>query len=153
LGPSALPGAGSGRHDVNVEVDRNGLEILDRSECLRLLSGSFVGRVAVTVGGLPAILPVNYLVDGGRILIRTGEGTKLDLATREAVIAFEVDHVEPFSHSGWSVCVTGVAKEILDPGELHRVDTLPLPHWTPNGISHVLAVSLDLVSGRRLPRP
>jgi nitroimidazol reductase NimA-like FMN-containing flavoprotein (pyridoxamine 5'-phosphate oxidase superfamily) len=135
-----------------VEKDRNGLEVLDRAECVRLLSGSSVGRVAVTVGALPVILPVNFLVDGERILIRTGEGTKLDAATRDAVVAFEVDHIEPFAHAGWSVCVTGIAREVDDEEERARVDSLPLPHWTPNGVSHIVAVSLELVSGRRIPR-
>ena len=50
----------SGRRLDGMERDRNGLEILDRSECLRLLAGSSVGRVAVSVGALPVILPVNF---------------------------------------------------------------------------------------------
>jgi nitroimidazol reductase NimA-like FMN-containing flavoprotein (pyridoxamine 5'-phosphate oxidase superfamily) len=136
-----------------MEMDRNGLEVLDRAECLRLLSGSILGRIAVTVAALPVILPVNFLLDGERILIRTGKGTKLDAATRDAVVAFEVDDVEPFSHSGWSVCVTGRATELRDPDDVARVRTLPLPHWAPNGIDHVVAVSVDVVTGRRLSHP
>jgi nitroimidazol reductase NimA-like FMN-containing flavoprotein (pyridoxamine 5'-phosphate oxidase superfamily) len=135
-----------------MERDRNGLEILDRDECLRLLAGSSVGRVAVSVGALPVILPVNFLCDGDRILIRTGDGTKLAAAARDAVVAFEVDHIDPFSHAGWSVCVTGVAREIRGEEELVHVAALPLPHWTPNGVSHVMAISLELVTGRRITR-
>ena len=37
---------------------------------------------AVSVGALPVILPVNSLCDGERILIRTGDGTKLAAAAR-----------------------------------------------------------------------
>ena len=95
---------------ANVHVDRNGLVVLGRTECLRLLSGASVGRLAVTVGALPVILPVNFLrLDRDRVLIRTTTGTKLDAATRHAVVAFEVDDFDSFSHTGWSVCVTGVA--------------------------------------------
>ena len=133
-----------------METDRNGLEILDRAECLRLLATSPIGRIAVTIGALPVILPVNFLLDGERILIRTGGGTKLDAATRDAVVAFEADHVDFYSHTGWSVCVTGRATELRDEGELARARDLPLAHWTQNGASHVVVVSLDLVSGRRL---
>jgi nitroimidazol reductase NimA-like FMN-containing flavoprotein (pyridoxamine 5'-phosphate oxidase superfamily) len=133
-----------------METDRNGLEILDRDECLHLLAGAPLGRIAVSIGALPVILPVNYMLDGDRILIRTGEGTKLDAATRDAVVAFEVDHVDPFSHTGWSVCVTGRATELHDEGDVARAGSLPLPHWVPDGVSHYVAVSLDLVSGRRL---
>src|SRR6516165_11352239 len=102
-GLSTLLRGGPGLHAGAMDMDRNGLEILDRAECLHLLSGSVLGRIAVTVGALPVILPVNFLLDGDRILIRTGKGTKLEAATRDAVVAFEVDDVEPFSHSGWSV--------------------------------------------------
>ena len=98
------------------------------------------------------ILPVNFLCDGERILIRTGDGTKLAAAARDAVVAFEVDHVEPFSHTGWSVCVTGIAREISDEKQLASVAALPLPHWTPNGVGHVMAISLELVTGRRITR-
>ena len=136
-----------------MDMDRNGLEILDRAECLRLLAGSILGRIAVTIGALPVILPVNFLLDGDRILIRTGTGTKLEAATRDAVVAFEVDDVEPFSHSGWSVCVTGRAMELRDQDDVARVASLPLPHWAPKGTEHVVAVSVDLVTGRRLSHP
>jgi uncharacterized protein len=133
-----------------MDTDRNGLEILDRAECLRLLAGAALGRIAVTIGALPVILPVNFLLDGERILIRTGEGTKLDAATRDAVVAFEVDHVDSFSHNGWSVSVTGRATELCDQRDLARARTLPLPHWASSNVSKYVSVSLDLVSGRRL---
>ena len=133
-----------------METDRNGLEILDRAECVRLLESAALGRIAVSIGALPMILPVNFLLDRDRILIRTGEGTKLEAATRNTVVAFEVDHIDPFSHEGWSVCVTGRATELRDAGDVERAGTLPLPHWVPNDVSHYVAVSLDLVSGRRL---
>jgi nitroimidazol reductase NimA-like FMN-containing flavoprotein (pyridoxamine 5'-phosphate oxidase superfamily) len=136
-----------------MEIDRNGLQVLDGDECRRLISGSALGRVAVSIGALPVILPVNFLLDGDQILIRTGSGTKLAAAVQDAVVAFEVDHIDPLDHGGWSVCVTGVAREIRDEAELRRVAHLPLPHWAPNGRSHVIAVSTDLVTGRRIPRP
>jgi nitroimidazol reductase NimA-like FMN-containing flavoprotein (pyridoxamine 5'-phosphate oxidase superfamily) len=136
-----------------MERDRNGLEVLGRDECLQLLERTAVGRLGVTIGALPFVLPVNFLVDDDRILVRTGEGTKLDAALRDSVVAFEVDHVDPLDHGGWSVCVTGVAHEIRDPAELERIARLPLPHWAPNDAGHVMAVSMELVTGRRIVRP
>ena len=94
-----------------MEVDRNGLQVLDRSECLELLRSVPVGRIGVTSGALPTILPVNFLLDGDRVLIRTGRGSKLDAATRNAVVAFEADDVDAFARVGWSVVVTGVARD------------------------------------------
>lgn len=129
-----------------MRTDRNGLEVLDRDECLALLAGAHVGRVGVSMGALPTVLPVSYRLVDERILFRTGVGSKLDAATAGAVIAFEVDDVDAVAHEGWSVVVTGVAEV---------TDDLPLPpsaipHWPAGEASRVLALPTDLVSGRRL---
>ncbi|HEX4905274.1 MAG TPA: pyridoxamine 5'-phosphate oxidase family protein, partial [Acidimicrobiales bacterium] len=67
-----------------MEIDRNGLEVLDRDECLRLLAQATLGRVGVTIGALPCVVPVNYRIVGDEVVIRTGAGTKLDAATKNA---------------------------------------------------------------------
>lgn len=131
-----------------MEVDRNGLEILGRDECLRLLGGKTLGRIACSSGALPTVLPVNFRLDGERILVRTGRGSKLDAATRNAVVAFEVDDFDPSYHSGWSVVVTGVAHEVTDIDELD--DLPPVARWAPRGEARVMAISTHLVSGRRI---
>src|SRR4051812_578668 len=133
-----------------MEVDRNGLEVLGRDECLRLLANATLGRIAVTFGALPTVLPVNFWLDGERILIRTGRGSKLDAATREAVVAFEVDDFDPLYHSGWSVAVTGVATEVNAPDDLARTSQAPVPRWAPKGDQAVIAISTELISGRRI---
>lgn len=133
-----------------VEVDRNGLEALERAECLRLLAGATLGRIGVTSGALPAVLPVNFWLDRDRILIRTAEGTKLDAAARNAVVAFEVDDFDPMYHSGWSVVVTGVAREVTDPGELAALRNAPLTRWAPRGDRRLVAIATDMISGRRI---
>jgi nitroimidazol reductase NimA-like FMN-containing flavoprotein (pyridoxamine 5'-phosphate oxidase superfamily) len=135
-----------------VDVDRNGLEVLPRDECLRLLGSATLGRVGVTTGALPQVLPVNFLMDRERILIRTGRGAKLDAATVNAVVAFEVDEVDEASESGWSVLVTGVAQEVTDAAELAVVSEDPPGRWAPEGNGRVIAISTDLVSGRRTAR-
>lgn len=133
-----------------MEIDRNGLEVLDRDECLRLLARATLGRIGVSSGALPTVVPVNFCLDGDRILVRTGEGSKLDAATRNAVVAFEVDDFDPMYHSGWSVVVTGVARPVADPGELAALERAPLTRWAPRGDGTVIAISTDMVSGRRI---
>lgn len=133
-----------------VEVDRNGLEVIEREECLRLLAGATLGRLGVTSGALPAVLPVNFWLDGDRILVLTGEGSKLDAAARNAVVAFEADDFDPMYHSGWSVLVTGVAREVTDPGELAALHNAPLARWAPRGNGHLVAIATDMISGRRI---
>lgn len=133
-----------------VELDRNGLVMLDRDECLRLLGTSTLGRIGLTTGALPAVLPVNFWFDGKQILIRTGAGTKLAAATRDAVVAFEVDDMDPVRHTGWSVMVTGIAHHLTDPADLDRVADLPVARWAPRGGGHVVAIDPELISGRRI---
>ena len=129
-------------------TDRNGLEVLDADECFRLLRGASIGRIGISSRALPVILPVNYRLDGGRILFRTSPGTKLDAATRNAVVAFEVDEVDPVYHSGWSVLVTGVAQDATEQLSVDR--RTATPRWAPAGDDRVVAISIDQISGRRL---
>ena len=129
------------------EIDRNGLEVLNRGDCIRLLHTATLGRIGITTGALPTILPINFRIDGERILFRTGVGTKLDAATRGAVVAFEVDAFDPVYHSGWSVVVTGIAKPVDDPDD-DAVRTTP--RWAPGHCERLVEVSIDEVSGRRL---
>jgi uncharacterized protein len=131
-------------------VDRNGLEVLARAECLRLLEQTTLGRVAVTVGALPAVLPVNYRLVDDRIVFRTSDGSKLDAATRNAVVAFEVDEMEPMGHTGWSVMVTGLTREVTDARELEALESANIPRWAPVGGERIVEISTDMISGRRI---
>jgi nitroimidazol reductase NimA-like FMN-containing flavoprotein (pyridoxamine 5'-phosphate oxidase superfamily) len=135
-----------------MDVDRNGLEVLDRDESLRLLGSAVLGRIAISSGALPTVLPVNFRFDGRRILFRTGVGTKLDAATDNAVVAFEVDEVDPATESGWSVVVTGMAREVKDHTELAGLESRPLARWASGDDDRVVSISVDLVSGRRIVR-
>lgn len=133
-------------------LDRNGLEILDEAECWRLLSASTIGRIGITSGALPLILPVNFVVVDGAILILTGEGSKLAAATRNAVVAFEVDDFDPLYHSGWSVALTGVARQLVDDDAIARARTTRLAHWVPDTADHFIRIEPGVLSGRRIVR-
>jgi nitroimidazol reductase NimA-like FMN-containing flavoprotein (pyridoxamine 5'-phosphate oxidase superfamily) len=129
--------------------DAAGLEILDREECLRLLTCAGLGRIGLSVGALPVILPVRFRLDGERILIRTHSGTTLDAATRDAVVAFEADATESGDAPGWSVLVTGVASHVpTGPGEA-ATDVSRLPPWSVDRPDRIIAISTDRMCGRR----
>jgi uncharacterized protein len=78
-------------------------------ECRELLTRHHFGRFGFVdaVGVLPSIVPVNYLLDNDRIVIRTDAGSKLAAALRGAPVAFEVDGVDQDHQVGWSVVVRG----------------------------------------------
>lgn len=132
------------------DLDRNGLEYLDRSECLQLLREHNFGRVGITLGALPTVLPITYKLVDERIIFRTGTGQKLTAATSGAVIAFEIDEMDGMAHSGWSVVVTGLAREVTDPDELRALDRIGVPRWAPIKGARTVALQTDVMSGRRL---
>lgn len=133
-----------------IEVDRNGLEVLDEETCLALVATGTLGRVAITTGALPTILPVNYCLVDRTILFRTGRGTKLDAATTNAVVAFEVDAFDPVDHTGWSVNIIGVARD-LEPLLRHvTFDRTSIPRWAPTADERVVSIQAELVTGRRI---
>jgi nitroimidazol reductase NimA-like FMN-containing flavoprotein (pyridoxamine 5'-phosphate oxidase superfamily) len=132
-------------------IDASGCVVLDREQCLRHLAGGGLGRIAVNVGALPAILPVHFALDGDHVVFSIGAGTTLDRATRDAVVAFESDGHEAADGMQWSVMVTGVARHLPADGDRWRAALADLPVWADAAARCVVAVSTDYVSGRRTP--
>lgn len=131
-------------------LDRNGLEMLDREECLRLLGEVQVGRVGVATEAMPVVLPVNFVLDGERIVFSSAPGTKLYVAATGAQVAFEADDVDAGSRWGWSVCVTGPASVVQDAGEVDRLRALPLDTWAAEGEESYVVIEPQVVTGRRV---
>ena len=131
-------------------TDVNGLEVLSRAEAVALLETQEVGRLVYTRRALPAVIPVNYAVCGGAILIWTGSGSSLAQAVRGSVVAFQVDDLNRAAHSGWSVTVTGSAHLVVDESERARarVDG-PVP-WAPGLKEYLIRIPMTIVTGRWL---
>jgi nitroimidazol reductase NimA-like FMN-containing flavoprotein (pyridoxamine 5'-phosphate oxidase superfamily) len=130
-------------------ADRNGMEVLGRDECLRLIAEAPVGRVAMVVGGVPVVLPVNFALLQGDVVFRTGTGTKLVAAVERSALTLEVDSIDVDTRTGWSVLVTGGASEITRPDELAAAAALDLQSWVP-GLGRYIRIRSVAVSGRRL---
>jgi len=122
------------------------LEEISEKECLELLAAEQVGRLAVS-GSPPLIFPVNFVLDGRRIVMRTAVGTKLDAVRADAEVAFEVDRVDGGSQTGWSVVVTGhVSEEVHLHGE-----TRPTPEpWSAGVRPYWLRLEPTAITGRRI---
>ena len=103
------------------------------------------------VGNQPLVLPVNYTVDDGTIILRTGVGAKLANAPLTKV-AFEVDEIDETSREGWSVLVQGVAQDIttgIDPSSERLRALAPRP-WASGERKHYIRVIPREISGRRV---
>ena len=126
---------------------------LSKSECFALLAREPLGRVAVVDDRGPAVFPVNFVLDRHRVVFRTGEGTKLDVACRGSRVAFEIDGTDTAARTGWSVLVRGEAIEVTDRAELARLRKLPLGPWAPGAKTHYVRILPALLTGRRIWAP
>jgi nitroimidazol reductase NimA-like FMN-containing flavoprotein (pyridoxamine 5'-phosphate oxidase superfamily) len=132
------------------------IEVLDRSECMTLLSRCAVGRLAWVPEPAdgpppaPAVVPVSYTVDGASVVIRTTHGSRMGREAPGRAVAFEVDEVRRGPERvGWSVVASGVAHLESDPVETDRL-AARLQAWAPGFKDLWLRVPLDQVSGRRV---
>lgn len=123
---------------------------LSRSECETLLRRGVVGRVAVTTPAGPHIVPVNYSVSDGDIVVCTTPYSLLGTHGRDRLVAFEVDHFEYPRQRGWSVVVRGRAEPVEGQEELRSLlKVLPRP-WAAGHRSLYLRIPQTEISGRRL---
>jgi len=123
---------------------------LDEEECWALLSRNELGRLALTVQGEPDIFPVNYVVDGGRVFLRTAPGSKLAEISVNPHVAFEVD--EHDDRYAASVVVKGVAKQLELQSEIDAADALPLTPWIPTLKYRWVQIAPTSITGRSFER-
>ncbi|WP_424887133.1 pyridoxamine 5'-phosphate oxidase family protein [Streptomyces sp. XH2] len=97
---------------------------LSEDDCWQRLGTHGIGRVGLTSGPAPVVLPVNFLVDGRTIVYRTEAGGAAAAADGEQ-LAFEADHIDAQVSRGWSVLITGAAEHITDPGTVEALATRP----------------------------
>lgn len=129
----------------------DGFRELPRQECLRLLAKVPLGRIVYTRRALPAVLPVNFVLDAdGAVLLRTAAGSDLVRAIDGAVVAFEADDVDATRQAGWSVVVTGAATVVTDPAEHARLSRTGPVSWVPAAQEVFVRIEPELVTGREL---
>jgi hypothetical protein len=136
------------------EPDRDsGLDELSYESCLELLASHDVGRLAVVVDGQPVIFPVNYVIDGEKVVFRTDAGTKLTHSSLDPV-AFEIDELDFEAREGWSVVVQGTGREFteaLDDVSV-RERALCVSPWAAGEKAHWVRITHPRISGRRIQR-
>jgi len=121
---------------------------LSEAKSLSLLGSVPFGRVVFSRDALPAIRPVNHIVDGGTVIIRTHLGAAV-LSAVGMVVAFEADSIDPVTRMGWSVIVIGVAKRIIDLDEAARFEDVLKP-WVRESMDHVIRIVPEMVTGFEL---
>ena len=122
---------------------------LTEQECFDRLRLAHFGRVALSSGALPVILPIHFALLGRDPVFRTDPGTKLMAASAGQVLCLEIDEVHPVLHTGWSVLVTGRADVLEAPEDREAAASLPLQPWVGRGDAYV-RIHAALVSGREI---
>lgn len=133
-----------------MNLDRNGLEVLSRRQCVERLGRAAVGRVVFVDGGMPTALPVNFALLAEDIVFRTATGSKLAAALAKAVVTFECDDIDAVLQTGWSVLVHGWATLLTRPDDVARASALPLQPWAPGDRWYFVRIRSETVSGRQL---
>ena len=123
------------------------IDVLSTAECHDFLARESLGRVAVSIGALPVILPVFYVSRERSIWFFTEDGTKLNAAVNNSIVAFEVDRVD--EAGGWSVLVVGRCEEEHNGETIRQRRADGLADIVPGVRDHLIRVPLQQVSGRR----
>ena len=134
------------------DVANRRLGELDYEECLRRLATRDVGRLSVMVGHYPQVFVVNYRLDDFVVVFRTHAGTKLD-AANHSNIAFQVDHIDEATRTGWSVLIQGMAEDVTDrvaDAATDRARDLGVVPWVPGDQPRLVRVIPACITGREL---
>lgn len=127
------------------------LSDLLEDEAIELLASVPVGRLVFTMGGLPTVRPQNHLFDDGAVVIRTHDGSAT-LTCVGSIVAYEADTVDPATHTGWSVIVTGRAVLVEEPGDVDRYASQLRP-WVDHEKTFVIRIEADVINGFRVGVP
>jgi hypothetical protein len=133
-------------------------EVLSEEECWRLLATATVGRIALSMKALPAILPVQYYLDDRTIAICLGSFRVPEQSGHGVVVAFSADDIDPATRSGWSVQAVGIStfehQEVGVPTDCGEPAAGQLVHLEPKSLSGqrlslcpFLAAHHELVAG------
>ncbi|WP_112237727.1 helix-turn-helix domain-containing protein [Kribbella monticola] len=124
-------------------------ETMDDDECRRLIEPGGVGRVAFQLAGRLNVVPVNFGLHDGAVVFRTSATTALGRYGSGAV-SFEIDRLDEGMHQGWSVLVSGTARQ-AGPGEAERLRTaMDVEPWAGGDREVYIVIEPEQVSGRRV---
>lgn len=124
---------------------------LDQATCQRLIRRGSFGRFAFVSPRGPEISPVNYVVHGEAVVVRTGPDSALARHGAGADLAFEVDAVDHEYWNGFSVIARGVG-EILESAPPAHAGAPPPRPWADGERDCVLRMPWTELSGRAIGR-
>lgn len=131
-------------------------EVLDETECRRLISPGGIGRIAYNGRYDLTVLPVNYRVADGAILFRTaqdsltGEDLRTGIKDADYKVAFEIDHFDEEAREGWSVLIQGPAHHLDSDAEQAAARSAVVRSWASGQKDHFIRIIPARMTGRRI---
>ncbi len=122
------------------------VETLADEACWNLLASERLGRLAFRLVDELHVVPLNYTVCDGALLIRTTGGSKLLAAALGSEVALEIDGRD--ADEAWSVVAHGRLR-ILEEDEQSRVEPALDEPWVARLVYDVIELRPDSVTGRR----
>ena len=131
------------------------IQELSEDQCLNLISGGGIGRIAYTSRFGPAVLPVNYALQDGAVVFRTAAHSPLDedlqtgITDADYKVAFEIDSIDLASQRGWSVLIQGPAHHVAG-AEEEAVRRAGAQSWAPGDRELFVRIVPSRITGRRV---
>ncbi len=123
---------------------------LSELECTNRLGRNGVGRIALCTPDGPVILPVNFVMDAGTVLLRTAPYTVIAAHAWDKA-AFEIDDIDDDMRRGWSVLVMGRAAPVGDIDEISDSTVAgELTPWAPGSRHMYIRITPDRITGREV---
>ncbi|GAA3645958.1 hypothetical protein GCM10022237_01830 [Nocardioides ginsengisoli] len=128
------------------EVQPGRLITLSDDECWDHLRSRPVGRIAWSGAQGVSVIPVNFAVEDGDLVIRTSPYSLMARDCADRDVAFEVDDFDGLAHEGWSVLVQGRCTR-------DRIASDAPTPWVTGPRTLGLRITPRQVAGRRVSRP
>jgi nitroimidazol reductase NimA-like FMN-containing flavoprotein (pyridoxamine 5'-phosphate oxidase superfamily) len=131
------------------------IEELDEDQCLSLISGGGIGRIAYASRFGLAVLPVNYALRDGAVVFRTAANGPVDEDLRTGIdgadykVAFEIDSIDLATQRGWSVLIQGPAHHVTSDEE-NVVREAGVEPWAPGPREMFVRIVPSRITGRRV---
>ena len=125
---------------------------ISHGEAMSLLAGASLGRIVFTDQAMPTVRPVSHIVEAGDLIVRNDHDIAIIARSapgQRTVVAYQADDIDPITHLGWSVVVTGTARLICDPVDIARYERVLRP-WAAAGAGQFIRVHARIVTGYRL---
>ncbi|MHA7155733.1 pyridoxamine 5'-phosphate oxidase family protein [Arthrobacter sp. TMN-50] len=125
-------------------------QTLNADECWALMAGQTTGRIGFLYEGMVTIFPLNCIVYDGGVYFRTSEDAVIARSQLEQA-AFQLDHIDTPTRSGWTILVNGPVNRITDPALLKTLwGSRADEPWAPGQRNVFFGISPRKISGRRL---